>query len=302
MPVSTILIAGASGFIGTELTRQLRAEGHAVLRLVRRTPASADEWEWHPERGNVPAEVIEEADAVINLSGASLSRVPWTHPYKRVILESRLMATATLATAIKRAAMPPAVFVSGSAVGYYGDRPGHLLDEHAQRGTGFLPRVVESWENATRDADTVTRVVHARTGLVLGRGGALTPLRMLTSLGLGGPLGSGSQHWPWISLHDEAAAIRHLALESRLSGPVNLVGPTLATAEQIGRQLAEHLGRPFWLRAPRWAIVAALADAGRELLLADQRVDASRLTGDGFEFRHPTAAEAITAMAGSPSA
>lgn len=300
-PARTVLVSGASGFIGTELGRQLLADGHTVLRLVRRSASAPDEVEWDPRRGSVPADAIERADAVVNLSGASLSRLPWTHPYKREILQSRLQATETLARAIAASTAPPSAFVSGSAVGYYGDRPGELLDEHSARGTGFLPRVVESWERATKRADGATRVVHARTGLVLGDGGALAPLRLLTSLGLGGPLGGGGQWWPWISLRDEAAAIRHLALASSVSGPVNLVGPRPATAGEIGRSVAQAMRRPYWLPAPRWAIVAALADAGRELLLADQRVAADRLLGDGFEFTHATAEQAVTASSGSPS-
>lgn len=293
--MTTIVIAGASGFIGGELTRQLEAEGHTVLRLVRRPPTTANERQWDPAVGLAPDSAIEQADAVINLSGASLSRLPWTHPYKAKILHSRLQATTTLARAIARASTPPAVFVSGSAVGYYGDRPGETLTERSPRGDGFLARVVESWEQATAPADAVTRVVHARTGLVIGAGGALKPLVLLSRLGLGGPLGTGRQWWPWISLHDEAAAIAHLALRSALAGPVNLAGPTPATAGELGLELASRLARPFWLPAPRWAIVAALADAGRELLLADQRVDSALLQGDGFEFRHPTVAGALEA-------
>lgn len=294
----TIMISGASGFIGGELTRQLEAEGHTVLKLVRRPAQAGDERQWDPAVGLAPEAAIEQADAVINLSGASLSRLPWTHPYKARILRSRLQATSTLARAIARATTPPAVFVSGSAVGFYGDRPGETLTERSPRGDGFLARVVESWELATAPADARARVVHARTGLVIGDGGALKPMLLLARLGLGGPLGTGEQQWPWISLHDEAAAIRHLALASSLAGPVNLAGPTPATAGDIGRELSSRLARPFWLPAPRWAIVAALADAGRELLLSDQRVDSALLQGDGFEFRHPTVAGALAAALG----
>ncbi|MCW4384239.1 TIGR01777 family oxidoreductase [Salinibacterium sp. SYSU T00001] len=289
----TVLIAGASGFIGGELVRQLRDSGHRVVRLVRRPVAHEDERQWDPAAHEIPAAAIEEADAVVNLSGASLSRLPWTYRYKRQILHSRLDATSTLAQAIAAAKSPPTVFVSGSAVGYYGDRPHEVLDEESSRGSGFLPRVVESWEGATRAADATTRVVHARTGLVLGDGGALAPLQLLARLGLAGPLGDGRQVWPWISLHDEAAAIRHLLFDSTLRGPVNLVGPNPASAGEIAQLTAHRLGRPYWLPAPRWAIIAGLADAGRGLLLADQRIRPSRLLDDGFEFREPTAEKAI---------
>lgn len=294
----TIVISGASGFIGTELCTQLRAEGHRVVRLVRRRPATAEEYEWDPLAGSVPSSAIDEADAVINLSGASLSRLPWTHAYKRTILESRLRATTALAEAIASSATPPEVFVSGSAVGFYGDRPGEVLREDAPPATGFLSRVVASWEQATASAEGSTRVVHARTGLVIGNGGALKPLVLLARLGASGPLGGGRQHWPWISLHDEAAALRHLATGSRLSGAVNLSGPTPTSSAEIVRSLARQLGRPYWLPAPRWAISLALADAGKELLLADQNVSSARLSGDGFDFRDETVETAIAAAVG----
>jgi uncharacterized protein (TIGR01777 family) len=299
MTATTFLISGASGFIGTELTRQLTAEGHTVLKLVRRPAQSSDERPWDPASGLAPDAAIEQADAVINLSGASLSRLPWTHPYKAKILRSRVQATTALARAIERSHNPPSVFVSGSAVGFYGDRPGEILTEMSARGSGFLSRVVESWEEATAPARGVTRVVHSRTGLVIGRSGALTPLMVLTQLGLSGPLGTGEQAWPWISLHDEAAAIRHLAINSELRGPVNLVGPVRATAGEVGRQLAERMSRPYWLPAPRWAIIAGLADAGRELLLADQAVT-SKLATDGFDFRDETVERAIDSAVGRP--
>lgn len=294
MTAKNILISGASGLIGTELTAQLRAEGHTVVSLVRRPATNHNESEWDPEAGQISDDAIAHADAVINLSGASLSRLPWTLAYKRTILQSRVRSTKVLAQAIARSATPPAVFVSGSAVGFYGDRPSEALDEASPRGKGFLSKVVESWENATAEASNVSRVVNARTGLVIARGGALTPLMLLARFGLAGPLGSGTQHWPWVSLHDEAAALRHLALKSQLEGPVNIVGPTPATADFIGRTLASRMHRPYWLPAPRWALRAVLADAGRDLLLADQAV-ASKLSSDGFEFRDKSVANAIDA-------
>ena len=286
-----VVVAGASGMIGTEVSRQLTAAGHEVVRLVRREPAHPGEVPWSPGAGMLDTGVMEAADAVISLSGATLTSLPWTAATKRRILSSRLEATSTLAEAMRHAQNPPAVFVSGSAAGYYGDRPGQAMTEESSKGTGFLSDVVEAWEAAAHLAPPATRVVTVRTGIVVGPGGAVKPLLPVTKLGLAGPIGGGRQHWPWISLHDEAAAIVHL-LTSSLSGPVNAAGPTPATAGELVHALAEAMHRPYALPVPAFA-VRALGDAGRELLLADQRVVPARLLEDGFVFRDRTVRDAM---------
>ncbi|BDZ47603.1 hypothetical protein GCM10025866_35120 [Naasia aerilata] len=191
------------------------------------------------------------------------------------------------------ASRPPAVFLSGSAVGVYGDRPGERLTEDSPAGSGFLADVVQEWESVAALAPAATRTVLLRTGVVISsHGGAMAPLRLLTRLGVSGPLGPGTQHWPWISLHDEAAAIVHL-LTSSVVGPVNLVGPTPATAAQIGARLAADLHRPFVIPAPAPLLTLALQDAARYLLLSDQKIAPTRLLGDGFTFRHSTSDAAV---------
>jgi uncharacterized protein (TIGR01777 family) len=292
-----VLIAGASGMIGTELSTQLEAAGHDVLRLVRREPAAPNEFHWTPSGRIIDVSLMERADAVINLSGASLSRLPWTKSYERAILASRLDATHTLTDAMRMAGSPPSVFVSGSAVGYYGDRPGQKLSEAAIRGTGFLSDVVEAWETAAHLAPEKTRVVTVRTGVVIGRGGAMKPLLPLGRLGLLGPLGGGGQHWPWVSLHDEAAAIVHL-LGSALKGPVNVVGPTPATADAVLRALATALHRPYGIPLPKRVIELALREAGHELLLSSQKVVPQKLLDDGFVFEDVTVQEAMNRLVG----
>lgn len=287
-----VLVAGASGMIGTELARQLRDAGHEVLRLVRREPRSSEEHAWAPGSRIMDAGLMDKADAVVNLSGASISRIPWTAASKRRILGSRLEATQTLTDAMRLASSPPSVFVSGSAVGFYGDRPGQALTETAIRGTGFLSDVVESWESAAHLAPAATRVVTVRTGLVIGPGGAMKPLLPLARLGLTGPIAGGGQYWPWVSLEDEAAAIIHL-LDSELHGPVNIAGPTPATADAVLRALARAVHRPYGLPLPKKAVTLALGDAGRELLLASQKVVPQKLLGDGFVFRDRTVQEAM---------
>ncbi len=294
-----VLVAGASGVIGTELLRQLKEAGHTAHRLVRREPRNSTEHRWDPAGLSVDIGLVGRVDAVVNLSGAPLNRLPWTPSYRRTILHSRVQATRTLADAIRRAASPPQVLLNASAVGYYGDRPGQELTENSAVGTGYLARVVDAWEREAALALASTRAVSLRTGLVLARKGVLAPLLPVTKLGLAGPLGSGTQHWPWISLHDEVAAIVHL-LTSTLAGPVNLVGPTPATANEVMKTLAEALHRPYRFPVPAKLITLALQDAGHDLLLADQRVSAARLQADGFEFSHRTVGDAITWMLSRP--
>ncbi|CAN5213607.1 TIGR01777 family oxidoreductase [soil metagenome] len=290
-----VLVAGASGFIGREVTKQLESGGHTVLKLGRSAPRNEDEFLWLPSALTVDPRAIESADAVINLAGASTGRLPWTRSYKREILYSRVLGTQALAEAIGRATNPPEVLLNGSAVGYYGDRPGERLTEDSGKGEGFLSDVVEAWEQAARLTPDGTRVVVFRTGLVVGEGGAFTPLIPLTRLGLGARFGTGRQNWPWVALHDEAAAIIHL-LTSSLEGAVNIAGPAPATSQQVTDALAGALGRWHPWVVPEFAL-NLLGDAGRDLLLTSQNVVPDRLLADGFEFRFETAQSAIAELA-----
>ncbi len=294
-----VLVSGASGLIGTEVCRQLGAAGHTVARLVRRDPRSPNEFRWNPAALTLDEAALGQVDAVINLSGASLARLPWTPGYRRQILESRVQATRTLTDAMRRSVRPPTVLLNASAVGIYGDRPGEVLTEESVPGTGFLAGVVATWEAEAMLAPEQTRVVTFRTGLVIARGGALRPLLPLVRLGVAGPLGRGTAHWPWISLHDEAAAILHL-LGSTLSGPVNLVGPTPASSNDVIKAVATALHRPFRIPVPELVLTLALQDAARALLLADQQVDSTLLQSDGFVFSQHTASEAVDWMLAQP--
>lgn len=294
-----ILLAGASGMIGTPLKHLLTASGHIVHTLVRRTPQGPSEHQWDPDAGTIDSGIIDHIDVVINLSGASIGKIPWTKRHKNLIMSSRVNATRTLATAITAAENTPSLLLQGSAVGFYGDRGNEELTEFSPRGPGFLADVVEAWESeAQAAASAQTRVCFARTGLVVGRGGALAPLALQTRLGVGGNIGPGTQWWPWISLHDEVRALGYLVSHETDLTVFNLVGPTPATASDVTKELARALRRPHLLGLPTFAIKSLMGEAGEELLLSSQRVLNQRLEIIGFRFDDITIADAIARMLG----
>lgn len=290
-----IVVAGASGLIGTALVERLRRDGDEVHTLVRRTPRGPDESSWAPSARTLDTKVLDGADAVINLAGATVARIPWTPAYRRKLVTSRIEATRTLAEAMGQVASPPPVLLNASAIGIYGDRSGYRITDASPRGEGFFPDLVEQWERVTAIAPRKTRVVTLRSAVVVARGGGLAPIRMLTAFGLGARFGTGGQHWPWISLEDEVRAIQHL-LSSSLSGPVILAGPVPATSERITRAFARRMRRWRILRVPEWAIRLPLGEAGQRLLLDDLHVEPLRLAADGFEWRHRRVEQAVDAI------
>lgn len=295
MSPTRVVVAGSSGLIGSALVDSLRADGIDVVRLVRRAPQADGEVEWRPERDPLDPAVLVDAQAVVNLGGASIGRLPWTKRYREVLLESRIQPTRTLAAALAALGDDAPHFVSASAVGYYGDRPGERLTEQSSVGSTFLAGLCAQWEAAALAAGPAARVALLRTAPVLHPEGVLKPLMLLTKLGVSGPLGRGDQIWPWISLQDEVGAIRHIVAEG-IVGPVNLTGPIAASATEIGRELARQLRRPFLVPAPRWALRLGVGrDAADALLLADADVRPEALTGSGFVFATPTPAAAVTA-------
>lgn len=288
-----VLISGASGLVGTEVIRQLEAEGHEALRLVRRKPTSPKEVEWNPVAGYIQEGIMETIDAVVNMAGATTGKIPWTAKYKEEIVSSRLDSTRTLVKAMAAAKRRPAVLVSGSASGFYGDTGEKILHETAPKGTGFLSDLAHEWEQEALKAPTDVRVVLARTTMVMSRKlGALGRLIPLIKLGIGGPLGSGKQWWAWISLPDEAAAIIHLIKTPGAKGAYNLTAPEPATCGQIVKALAKDLKRPSLIAVPTFALKALIGEAAVELLLCSQNMSADRLLATGFKFQHPTLREA----------
>jgi uncharacterized protein (TIGR01777 family) len=284
-----VLISGASGLVGSEVIRQLEAEGHTALRLVRRTAKNANEVEWNPAKGFIQEGIMETVDAVVNMAGATTGKIPWTAKYKEEIVSSRLDSTRTLVKAMAEAKRRPKVLVSGSASGFYGDTGEKVLLESAPKGTGFLSDLAHQWEQEALKAPTDVRVVLARTTMVMSRKlGALGRLLPLIKLGIGGPLGSGKQWWAWISLPDEAAAIIHLINTPSASGAYNLTAPEQATCGQIVKALAKDLNRPSLIPVPAFALKTLIGEAATELLLCSQNMSAERLLGTGFKFQHPT--------------
>ena len=290
----TVLIAGGSGMIGTALTTELEQAGHRVL-LLSRTPG-AQRIAWNPESTPLDLDSIAAehgpVDVIVNLAGSTISKMPWTAKTKHEILYSRLSSTNTIVEAIERAKKKPRALINGSAVGFYGDRGNEVLTESSSRGDGFLADVVVSWEAAAKPAEKHTRVAYARTGLVLGKKGALGPLRLLTTFFASGPLAGGKDWWPWISLRDEARALAFL-IENDISGTVNLVAPTPATSGTLMKALAKLLGRPYWFPAPGFAISLVLGQAGRELLLSSQKITPEVLLSSGFTFLDSDVSEGL---------
>ena len=288
-----IAVTGSSGLIGGALVPALRADGHEVIRLVRRTPRTSDEHRWDPQHRRIDENLLADVDAVVNLAGTPIRPRPWTSGYRQSILSSRLDSTATVSEALAEAAAAdpgrPRVLLSGSAVGYYGDTGDAVVDESSPPGKDFLAQVCDRWESATAPAEAAgVRVAYLRTGLVIGRGAMLTKiLGLVFRLGVGGRMGSGRQFWPWISLRDEVDAIRFL-LTADVSGPVNLTGPSPVTNAEFTRSLAAAVHRPAVLPVPRPAISLALGEFGRSSVLAGQKAVPAKLEAAGYRFTHTT--------------
>lgn len=294
-----VVVAGSSGLIGTALVAHLRAGGHEVLRLVRRSPSAPDERGWDPPAGRTDAGTFDGADAVVNLGGAGIADRPWSGARRQVLRDSRLVPTEVLAAAVAEHHVP--TFLSGSAVGYYGDAGSAPVDESTPPGTGFLASITREWEAATAAAsDGGARVVMLRTGLVLApSGGLLGPLKLVYKFGVGGRIGAGTQYMPWISLDDEIGAIRFLIEHPEVSGPVNLTGPKPVTNAEFTAALAHAVHRPAVLAVPAVVIRTVAGAQGEEMLLYGQNAVPAKLEAAGFRFRHTTLDDAFAAALGS---
>ena len=287
-----IAITGSSGLIGTALVGHLKSEGHTVQRLVRRAPVAVDEVTWDPHTGYVDLSALEGVDAIIHLAGAPVDGKRWSKKFKAEILNSRLMGTTTIAKAV--AEVKPDVFISASAVGWYGESGNRAVIESDRVGNDFLAAVCREWEAAADLAGGV-RTVKLRTGLVLDpTGGALGKMLPLFRLGFGGKLGSGKQWWSWITLHDVVRAIE-FALVEDISGPVNLSAPNPVTNQEFTSALARALHRPAVFPAPAFALKAVLGGFSGEVL-GSKRVIPQALLDAGFTWDYPHLSDALAVL------
>ena len=293
MPVpQRIAITGASGLIGSALVGHLKSEGHTVQRLVRRATVSPDEIQWDPKTGYVDIEALRGVDAVIHLAGVGVGDKRWSKRYKAEILNSRLLGTTAIANAV--AEVKPQVFISASAIGWYGDSGNRAVVESDSAGNDFLAAVCREWE-AAADLASGVRTVKIRTGLVLDpTGGALGRMLPLFKFGLGGKLGSGKQWWSWITLHDVVRAIE-FALVNPISGPINLTTPNPVTNQEFTAALARAMKRPALFPAPAIALKIALGGFSSEIL-GSKKVLPNALSEAGFVWDYPHITNALTAL------
>jgi uncharacterized protein len=289
-------LAGASGYLGSKLTEDLRAGGHDVVRLVRRQPAGTDEVEWDPYTGELDPGVLAQADVVVNLAGANIGR-PWTPTYKKVLRESRVRTTATLADAVAKVTDdPPTLLVQSGKSAYGEDRGDEILTEETPTGQGFLADVCRLWAGAAEPAEKAgARVAYLRTGLVLAPDAIAFRLMALPfRLGLGGRLGSGRQYMAAISLPDWLAAVRFVAEHNELSGPVNLSLPDAPTNAEFTKTLAAELNRPAVIPVPGLLMRVGLNDLAWEMI-GSSRLVPRKLLDAGFTFIHPDIEDLVRA-------
>lgn len=287
-----IAVTGSSGLIGSALCAQLKSDGHQVIKVVRRAARVADEVSWNPLKGEIDLAGLEGADAVFHLAGAGVGDKRWSAAYRSEILNSRLLGTTTIANACEQ--IQPEVFISASAIGYYGETGDRSVTETDRGGDDFLSIVCREWELVANQAPSV-RTVKLRTGLVLDpTGGALGRMLPIFKFGLGGKLGSGKQWWSWITLHDQIRAMIFL-MNSKIEGPVNITSPNPVTNQQFTAALARALKRPAFFPAPAFALRAVLGGFSTEIL-GSKKVMPKVLLDNNFEFDYPHLLAALTEL------
>ena len=298
--VMHVAVTGSQGLVGSALVPFLTTGDHRVTRLVRRAPVGPDEVPWDPPRGMAEVSRLDGVDAVVHLAGENIAEGRWTPARKAEIRRSRVEGTRSLCEALARLARPPKVFVSASAVGFYGDRGAEIVTEDSPQGTGFLPDVCREWEAATEPASGAgIRVVHLRFGMILSpAGGALRKMLLPFKLGVGGWVGNGRQFMSWIALDDAIAAIHHCLCEESVRGPVNVAAPGPVTNADFTRTLARVLRRPAVIPLPAFAARLLFGEMADALLLAGARVIPARLQSSRYRFRYPDLESALRHLLG----
>jgi len=297
-----IVIAGGTGFLGRPLTESFVRDGHDVIVLTRGSAsvaAGARAVPWTPNgESGAWAAAVDGADVVVNLAGESIAGRRWTAAHKQRILDSRVDATRSLAAAIRGAAVPPSVFVSGSAVGYYGPLGGEPVTEEHAAGSDFLADVCRRWEEeAARAASARTRVICIRTGIVLERdGGALPQMLPPFRFGAGGPVGSGRQYWPWIHRDDWTALVRWTIATPGITGAINATAPRPVTNKAFAQALGRAMHRPAFMPAPAFALRLLLGEMADALLLSGQNAVPAKAERSGFGFSYNTVDTALDAL------
>lgn len=290
--IKKVAVTGSSGLIGAALVAQLQSDGYKVLKLVRRPPRAADEVSWDPKKGEIDLKSLEGVDAVFHLAGAGVGDKRWTAAYRSQILNSRLLGTTTIANACEQ--LQPEVFISASAIGYYGETGNREVTEVDRGGDDFLSIVCREWELVANLAPSV-RTIKLRTGLVLDpTGGALGRMIPLFKFGIGGKLGSGKQWWSWITLHDQVRAMIFL-MQSEIEGAVNITSPNPVTNKEFTAALAHALKRPAFFPAPAIALRTVLGGFSSEVL-GSKKVMPKVLMDNGFKFEYPFVSNALTAL------
>lgn len=295
-----VAISGASGLLGTALTHLLEGGGHTVLPLSRRGDSGGIHWD--PSRDELDTEALEGIDGLIHLAGESIFGLRWTPEKKAAILESRQKGTRLLAKGIASLKKKPGVFLSASAVGFYGDRGSEIINESTGSGRGFLPRVCRAWEDATAPARKKgVRVVRLRTGMVLTpAGGALGTMLLPFKMGVGGRLGSGRQYVSWIDLDDVTGLIYHALATKEVKGALNLTAPHPVPNNTFTDTLGRILGRPTLIPVPAFGVKAIFGEMGKALLLDGARVVPAKAEKTGYDFRYPTLEESLRFQLGKP--
>jgi uncharacterized protein len=290
-----ILISGSTGLVATHLMPTLSAKGHEIIKLVRKSPNSDNEIQWNAETGFSEAEFAKLVgiDAVVHLAGDNVASENWSEDKKRKIRESRTVGTRVLVDALARLKNPPKIFISASAIGFYGNRGDEILTDDSAKGSGFFPEVCEAWEAEAKKAEAFARVVCLRIGVILTKdGGALEKMLTPFKLGVGGVIGSGKQYMPWIAI-DDIVGIFTFVIENEISGSINTTAPNPTTNYDFTKTFGKVLNRPTFFPIPEFAIKLMFGEMGETLLLQGCRVIPKRIQELGYKFKFENLEEAL---------